>query len=265
MTEIRIVLAAQSVISQFEDTGNYIASLLHNKSVVVLPYDYENTGSYLELVEIIHSHMSSVRKGTRLLSVGLMFHTAEDATLRCFSKDPVRSTVNGNDATFDDFRHFVHVLGIFYQIDAFDLISCNVVQHATSNVLARLNYGGVRVNASINRTGHALDGTGVTGQAAAGGYNKGGGDDWVLEMGNVDLVGRYFNPKITKVHVTLNLKNNVARDIEIVSNRNCTQNGYPTRDKCIPEQVTISGKVVCKNCRRPRQVSSAGVPGLTQR
>jgi hypothetical protein len=143
--------------------------------------------------------MAACLKGTRLLSVGLMFHTAQSDTLQCFARDPVKSTVHGTVEQFEPFRQFVSVLRIFYQIEALDLISCNVAQNPTSNVIARLNYGGgVRVNASIN----------VTGQSNAG---RGRGarpmGDWVLEMGGVDLVGRYFNAKITKVDLQLQSDN----------------------------------------------------------
>jgi hypothetical protein len=115
-----------------------------------------------------------------------MYHTANADTLQCFAKDPAKSTDTGSDESFQPFQQFVEVLRIFYQIEALDIISCDVVSNTSSSVLSRLRFGSVKVHASVNPTGH-----------------RGKGGDWVLEMGDVDLIGRYFKANIRKVKWTL--------------------------------------------------------------
>jgi hypothetical protein len=55
-----------------------------------------------------------------------------------------------------------------------------------------LDFNGVEVNASINPTGQVHCGS--------------ESGDWVLETGNVDLVGRYFSSEIEKTNLCLDLK-----------------------------------------------------------
>jgi hypothetical protein len=61
---------------------------------------------------------------------------------------------------------------------------------AETSVLSALDFNGARVNASTNTTGQV---------------KQGPVGDWVLEAGNVNLIGRYFNASITTADLALNL------------------------------------------------------------
>ena len=196
---VRVLLVSSNVVRELDRGGWPIGTLVHRDArgceTAVVPYDYDATRSYVDLIELIRAFvgragLGHTRTPSRLLSVGLMFHTEQERTLKCFARDPLKSTVYASDESLEPFRQFVHVLRAFYGVEDVDLISCSVVENA-ENVLARLDYGGARVNASMD----------VTGQA--GGSVRSSKGDWVLEMGNVDLVGRYFNARIAQTSLML--------------------------------------------------------------
>jgi hypothetical protein len=116
-----------------------------------------------------------------------MYHTPNRYNLKCFASDPEKSTVSGSLESFEPFRRFVVALRGAYGVEDVDLVSCDVVS-AESSVLSALDFNGARVNASTNTTGQV---------------KQGPVGDWVLEAGNVNLIGRYFNASITTVDLAL--------------------------------------------------------------
>jgi hypothetical protein len=151
-----------------------------------VPYNYDRVATYAELADLVKAQ-AGVTGPRTLKSVGIMYHTPNRYSLQCFASDPAKSTVDGSPETFESFRRFVAALRATYGIEDLDLISCDVVSN-TSGVLASLDYGGARVNASTN----------TTGQVKAGPVG-----DWVLEMGNENLIGTYFNGTITQSDIAL--------------------------------------------------------------
>jgi hypothetical protein len=181
----RVLLVASEVISQAGGPERF-ASFLSNKSVAVVPYNYDRVASYAELGDLVKAHMASTG-ASRVRSVGIMYHTPNRYNLKCFASDPETSTVSGTLESFESFRRFVVALRAAYGVEDVDLVSCDVVSAQTS-VLSALDYNGARVNASTNTTGQV---------------KQGPVGDWVLEAGNVNLIGRYFNASITTVDLAL--------------------------------------------------------------
>ena len=190
----RVLLVASDVLAGAGGSERF-ASYLADKKVAVVPYNYDRVATYAELADLVKAQVEgSSAAGAAgpgapktLKSVGIMYHTPNRYSLQCFASDPAKSTVDGSPETFESVRRFVAALRATYGVEDVDLISCDVVS-ATSGVLASLDYGGARVNASTNTTGQV----------------KGGPvGDWVLEMGNADLIGTYFNGTITQSEIAL--------------------------------------------------------------
>jgi hypothetical protein len=181
----RVLLVASDVLAQAGGPAKF-ATYLSNQSVAVVPYNYDSVATYAELGDLVGAHMASTG-ATRVRSVGIMYHTFNRFTLKCFKSDPGKSTVSGSPDTFESFRRFIVALRAAYGVEDVDLISCDVVSAETS-VLSALDFNGARVNASTNTTGQAA---------------KGAIGDWVLESGEVSLVGRYFNTEITRIDLAL--------------------------------------------------------------
>jgi hypothetical protein len=177
----RVLLVASDVLASAGGPERF-ATYLADKKVAVIPYNYDRVATYAELADLVKAQ-AGASASRSLKSVGLMYHTPNRYSLQCFASDPAKSTVDGSPESFESFRRFVAALRATYGIDDLDLISCDVVSN-TSGVLASLDYGGARVNASTNTTGQV----------------KGGPvGDWVLEMGNENLIGTYFNGTITQL------------------------------------------------------------------
>lgn len=185
----RVLLVASDVLASAGGPERF-ATYLADKKVAVIPYNYDRVATHAELADLVKAQVTSSAGASApksLKSVGLMYHTPNRYSLQCFASDPAKSTVDGSPESFESFRRFVAALRATYGIEDLDLISCDVVSN-TSGVLASLDYGGARVNASTNTTGQA----------------KGGPvGDWVLEMGNADLIGTYFNGTITQSNIAL--------------------------------------------------------------
>jgi hypothetical protein len=181
----RVLLVASDVLAQAGGPAKF-ASFLSNQSVAVVPYNYDSVATYAELGDLVGAHMASTG-ASRVRSVGIMYHTPNRYNLKCFASDPEKSTVSGSPDSFESFRRFVVALRAAYGVEDVDLISCDVVSAETS-VLASLDYNGARVNASTNTTGQV---------------KQGPVGDWVLELGNVNLIGRYFNASITTADLAL--------------------------------------------------------------
>ena len=181
----RVLLVASDVLAQAGGAEKF-ATYLSDKSVSVVAYNYDRVATYGELGDLVRAHMES-KGASRARSVGIMYHTPNRYNLQCFASDPAKSTVDGSVESFESFRRFVVALRAAYGVEDVDLISCDVVSAGTS-VLSALDYNGARVNASTN----------ITGQVKQGPIG-----DWVLESGNVNLIGRYFNAEITKIDLAL--------------------------------------------------------------
>jgi hypothetical protein len=184
----RVLLVASDVLASAGGPERFQGYLADQK-VAVVPYNYDRVAPYAELADLVKAQASGAGASAprSLKSVGLMYHTPNRYSLQCFASDPAKSTVDGSPESFESFRRFVAALRATYGIEDLDLISCDVVSN-TSGVLASLDYGGARVNASTNTTGQA----------------KGGPvGDWVLEMGNAGLIGTYFNGTITQSDIVL--------------------------------------------------------------
>jgi hypothetical protein len=183
----RVLLVASDVLASAGGPERF-QGYLADKKVAVIPYNYDRVATYAELADLVKAQVASgIGAAKTLKSVGLMYHTPNRYSLQCFASDPAKSTVDGSPESFESFRRFVAALRATYGIEDLDLISCDVVSN-TSGVLASLDYGGARVNASTNTTGQA----------------KGGPvGDWVLEMGNENLIGTYFNGTITQSNFAL--------------------------------------------------------------
>ena len=201
----RVLLVASDVLASAGGAERF-ATYLADKKVAVVPYNYDRVATYAELADLVKAQVeASTASGAAgaggpgspktLKSVGIMYHTPNRYSLQCFASDPAKSTVDGSPETFESFRRFVAALRATYGVDDVDLISCDVVSNA-SGVLASLDYGGARVNASTNTTGQV----------------KGGPvGDWVLEMGNADLIGTYFNGTIASVDMALSMGGGTKR------------------------------------------------------
>ena len=122
---------------------------------------------------------------SKVESVGFMYHNQYENTLHCFEQDKIRSTEWGEPHVYNDFMNVVWLLKIALKIKEVDIISCNVVNAEQGTMLNTIGQSlKVKINASINPTG-------------------GSQGDWILEEGNVNLIGRYFNPKILKSGMVL--------------------------------------------------------------
>jgi hypothetical protein len=182
--DARVLLVASDVLAQAGGKTKLESYLSSGTSVV--PYNYDRVATYAELGDLIKGHLDSTG-ASRVRSVGIMYHTPNRYNLKCFASDPEKSTVSGSLESFEPFRRFVIALRGAYGVEDVDLVSCDVVS-TESNVLASLDFNGARVNASTNTTGQA---------------KQGPVGDWVLEAGNVNLIGRYFNASITTVDLAL--------------------------------------------------------------
>jgi len=107
------------------------------------------------------------------------------------SSDYCETQTHGGEY-LEPFRAFVATLASLFAIEASDIIRCDVVRDPKHNAITRTDFGQVHVNASINLTGQDAE--------------KGEVGDWILENGNVDLIGRYFNPKIRSAKLVLKKK-----------------------------------------------------------
>lgn len=183
----RVLLVASDVLAQAGGQTKFESYL--TKGIAVVPYNYDRVATYAELGDLIKAHVDS-NGASRVRSVGIVYHTPNRYNLQCFASDPAKSTVSGSPDSFESFRRFVVALRAAYGVDDVDLVSCDVVS-AERNVLASLDFNGARVNASTN----------VTGQVKQGPVG-----DWVLEAGNVSLIGRYFNATITQADLALAVK-----------------------------------------------------------
>ena len=178
---VRTLLVASDVLADAGGPARFATYLAER--VNVIPYDYERVATYAELAELVRKDPTRgpVRPVRPIRSVGLMYHTRRRNSLQCFARDPAKSTVSSSPETFESFRAFVITLRAAHGVEDVDLISCGVVSGSGTSVLASLDYGGARVNASTNTTGQST---------------RGPIGDWVLEMGDVRLIGRYFNETI---------------------------------------------------------------------
>jgi hypothetical protein len=183
--DARVLLVASDVLAQAGGKSK-LESYLSSANVAVVPYNYDRVATYAELGDLIKGHLDATG-ASRVRSVGIMYHTPNRYNLKCFASDPEKSTVSGSLESFEPFRRFVVALRGAYGVEDVDLVSCDVVS-AESSVLSALDFNGARVNASTNTTGQV---------------KQGPVGDWVLEAGNVNLIGRYFNEKITTADVAL--------------------------------------------------------------
>ncbi len=183
--DARVLLVASDVLAQAGGKSK-LESYLSSANVAVVPYNYDRVGTYAELGDLIKGHLDATG-ASRVRSVGIMYHTPNRYNLKCFASDPEKSTVSGSLESFEPFRRFVVALRGAYGVEDVDLVSCDVVS-AESSVLSALDFNGARVNASTNTTGQV---------------KQGPVGDWVLEAGNVNLIGRYFNEKIKTADLAL--------------------------------------------------------------
>ena len=183
--DARVLLVASDVLAQAGGKSK-LESYLSSSNVAVVPYNYDRVATYAELGDLIKGHLDAAG-ASRVRSVGIMYHTPNRYNLKCFASDPEKSTVSGSLESFEPFRRFVVALRAAYGVEDVDLVSCDVVS-AESSVLSALDFNGARVNASTNTTGQV---------------KQGPVGDWVLESGNVNLIGRYFNEKITQADIAL--------------------------------------------------------------
>jgi hypothetical protein len=180
----RVLLVASDVLAQAGGQTKFESYLI--KGISVVPYNYDRVATYAELGDLIKAHIDS-NGASRVRSVGIVYHTPNRYNLQCFASDPAKSTVSGSPESFESFRRFVVALRAAYGVDDVDLVSCDVVS-AERNVLTSLDFNGARVNASTNTTGQV---------------KQGPVGDWVLEAGNVSLIGRYFNATIAQADIAL--------------------------------------------------------------
>ena len=182
--DARVLLVASDVLAQAGGKTK-LESYLSSANVAVVPYNYDRVATYAELGDLVKATGAS-----RVRSVGIMYHTPNRYNLKCFASDPEKSTVSGSLESFEPFRRFVVALRGAYGVEDVDLVSCDVVS-AESSVLSALDFNGARVNASTNTTGQV---------------KQGPVGDWVLELGNVNLIGRYFNASITTADLALQVR-----------------------------------------------------------
>jgi hypothetical protein len=202
----RVLLVASDVLAQAGGQAKFESYLI--KGISVVPYNYDRVATYAELGDLIKAHIDS-NGASRVRSVGIVYHTPNRYNLQCFASDPAKSTVSGSPESFESFRRFVVALRAAYGVDDVDLVSCDVVS-AERNVLTSLDFNGARVNASTN----------VTGQVKQGPVG-----DWVLEAGNVNLIGRYFNATITNVDLALVYSNEFGQPVSYLTG-NALDHGF---------------------------------------
>ena len=176
---MRILVVSSDVNNSLQDITKY---LWDQRNTTVIPYDFNAVESFADILSLIQTQVQTMKKGTAIKSVGMMFHNNSKNSLKCFKNDTNKSTEWGEARDFALFTMFVKSLRVFYGITDFDIISCNVVQNNVGSVFKSLNIG-VNINASINDTGY-----------------KG---DWVLEEGRVNLIGTYFKNTIKKSGLNL--------------------------------------------------------------
>jgi hypothetical protein len=186
--DTRILLIASDVLDQAGGRAKF-ESYLSSGNVALVMYNYDRVATYAEFGDLVKAHVESTG-AARVRSVGIMYHTPNRYNLKCFASDPEKSTVSGSLESFESFRRFVVELRGAYGVEDVDLISCDVVS-AETGVISALDFNGARVNASTNTTGQV---------------QQGPVGDWVLEAGNVNLIGRYFNATITRADLALQVR-----------------------------------------------------------
>ena len=196
MSPTRILLCSDKVFSSSSDEK--LQSYLYNKrNVLPVVYSWYQTNSFVDLFTLIygavHSSTTDTMTHRPVLSIGIMFHNPEQYMLQMFENDTARSTIARDDdddiaeeqeSKFADFKDFVRLCSVVFNIQDLDLISCRVVDNTKNTIL---NVIGGEINVNINASTH----------------QEGENGNWVLEEGNVDMVGRYFNRKIKTSGITL--------------------------------------------------------------
>ena len=180
----RILFISSTVFSNEEDINQY----LYSRNIIPIVYDWENITCLLDLYEMIPSTLD---KAT-VSSIGIMYHNQCKNTLHMFQHDKRRSTIWGNLKEYTALAEFVRLLIADYKLKEVDIISCGVVDSSQGTVLNTLGQSlKVKINASINDTG-------------------GSNGDWILEEGNVKLIGRYFKVNIKGVDFGMGGKQNTG-------------------------------------------------------
>ena len=191
MPSVRIILVARDVVQTFGTLCDFQRCLRPPVDAIhAIEYDFDGVASYDVLSALIHRQMSDclAQNPTTLLhSVGLMYRSLRPYTLQCFLADPPKSTRRHSTDDFGPFQCFVRDLSVAYGVSEIDLITCRVISRDDDrhNAITQLDLNGVKVNASTDDTGSNANA------------------DWHLEVGDVDLLTRYFDPRIEDKSILL--------------------------------------------------------------
>ena len=249
------VLLVSSTVADFLKTFKKADSVFYKKNVIVLPYDWNKTNSYADLLALIKK---SVDSKIVISSIGCMFHNGVENNLQLFGKDTIKKTDTGLIEDFSNFKMFVASLKIEYAISDFDIISCNVVASKDGGILSTLKTGGVKINASINDTGS--------------------GGDWILEYGNINLMNTYFRRAImdtglnlmmnttdllNNVHYYISLAINVAQSAvrkgESGNASGVVQYAQIANNNILLALPLLSGELLKKDCNNASKKLSAAI------
>ena len=154
-------------------------------------YAFYNNKTIIGHYNILHiiDNLMATNNVSKVQSVGLMYHSPGKDELGMFSNAEIVKVIDtdtslSNLKKYDDFILFTRLIQCRTGAANLDMISCSLVQNPDSKLFSYIDiHALLNVNASTNITG--------------------GEGEWVLEQGDRDLIGRYFNHAIKKSDLRL--------------------------------------------------------------
>ena len=154
-------------------------------------YAFYNNKTIIGHYNILHimDNLMATNDVSKVTSVGLMYHSPGKDELGMFSNAEVVKVIEtdtslSNLKKYDVFILFARLIKCRTGATNLDMISCSLVQNPDSSLFKYIDiHALLNVNASTNITG--------------------GEGEWVLEQGDRDLIGRYFNHSIKKSDLRL--------------------------------------------------------------
>jgi len=170
--------------SLVRDQQTVINSLTHNTQNIVVDFFQDN-------LQTIRTKITAL--DTQFINFGL-FQENDDKPfyqfIRCFNHS-ILHNVQNQDPELNTWTEFIDLLSFLkndYGMLNFDIMDCNIASNSNWNYVINQiqNKLNINIHASINETGNtAMNG------------------DWILEQGNINLIGLYFTDDIKNYKYTL--------------------------------------------------------------
>ncbi len=180
----RILIIADDVFKK----QSYAKKYLIQDGVLYAFYNSKTVVGHYAILHIIDNLMAT-NDVSKVRSVGLMYHSPGKDELGMFSNAEIIKVIDtdttlSNVKKYDDFILFARLIHCRTGAIELDMISCSLVQNVDNKLFEYIDKKSlISVNASTNITG--------------------GEGNWVLEQGDRDLVGKYFNHAIKKSDIRL--------------------------------------------------------------